>query len=145
MLTTCHTDIMSAMYTSKKIQGHPKLLIMSSTHVLMLIWGLILKLHLFKVNVTLTTWCQCDFTISVLISMKCQEKIAQLLQWYNITFNILSCKPISTLLRHFYKYYHMMSVWHKDRNHAWSDLSFLNIQFKHFFTKQVCTKQLFMR
>ena len=31
----------------------------------------------------------------------------------------------------------MMSVWHKNRNHAWSDISFLNIKFKHFITKQV--------
>ena len=67
-LTSCQPCI-----PQKKIQGHPKHFIMSSTHVLMHIWGLILKLHLFEVNVTLTTWCQCDFSTSVLISIKCPE------------------------------------------------------------------------
>ena len=67
-LTSCQPCI-----PQKKIQGHPKHFILSSTHVLMHIWGLILKLHLFEVNVTLTTWCQCDFSTSVLISIKCPE------------------------------------------------------------------------
>ena len=57
-LTSCQH-----VYLKKNFQGHPEHLIMSSNHTLMHIWYLILKLHLFKVNVTLTTWCQCDFTV----------------------------------------------------------------------------------
>ena len=56
-LTSCQPCI-----PQKKIQGHPKHFILSSTHVLMHIWGLIFKLHHFEVNVTLTTWCQCTTT-----------------------------------------------------------------------------------